>query len=78
MAVLLVLSIAGIFHRAWHLHSSKHKSVFYRDNAAFALIRAHLLPLTKSTRNGKYALVHPIAGILVESCICLLKINLTR
>ena len=35
MAVLLVLSIAGIFHRAWHLHSSKHKWGFYRDSGTF-------------------------------------------
>ena len=35
-----------------YLHSSKHKSVFYRDNAAFALIRAHLLPLTNGVGNG--------------------------
>ena len=39
MAVLFVLSIAGIFHRALHLHPSKHKWDFV------VKIR-HLLPLT--------------------------------
>ena len=39
MAVLFVLSIAGIFHRALHLYPSKHKWDFV------VKIR-HLLPLT--------------------------------
>ena len=33
MAVLFVLSIAGIFHRALHLHSSKHKWGFCCENS---------------------------------------------
>ena len=39
MAVLFVLSIAGIFHRALHLHPSKHKW-------HFVVKKRHLLPLT--------------------------------
>ena len=45
MAVLFVLSIAGIFHRALHLHPSKHKWDFV------VKIR-HLLPLAKTPTKG--------------------------
>ena len=63
MAVLLVLSIAGIFHRALHLHSSKHKSVFYRENSTTTAANLFLL-------NGQYSLVQPIDSKNAERCIC--------
>ena len=47
MAVLLVLSIAGIFHRALHLHPSKHKWGFYRENSTTTAAN-------RLARNGKY------------------------
>ena len=62
MAVLLVLSIAGIFHRALHLHSSKHKSVFYRENTAPAAAN-------KKYPQREIRIVCPFAGIFAERCI---------
>ena len=63
MAVLLVLSIAGIFYRALHLHSSKHKSVFYRENSTTTAANLFLL-------NGQYNSVQPIDSKNAERCIC--------
>ena len=61
MAVLFVLSIAGIFHRALHLHSSKHKWGFYRENSTTTAANLFLV-------NGQYNSVQPIASNRAERC----------
>ena len=65
MAVLLVLSIAGIFHRALHLHSSKHKSVFYRENSTTTAAKM------EQTMSGvqilTIKLVQSVSGVLVPN-----------
>ena len=64
MAVLLVLSIAGIFHRAWHLHSSKHKWGFCCENSTTT-------SATSFSSMGNTE-VCPIASNIGERCICTL------
>ena len=61
MAVLFVLSIAGIFHRALHLHSSKHKWGFCCENSTTT-------SATSFSSMGNTE-VCPIASNISERCI---------
>ena len=65
MAVLLVLSIAGIFHRALHLHSSKHKSVFYRENSTTTA--AKMVQTMSGVQILTIKLVQSVSGVLVPN-----------
>ena len=65
MAVLLVLSIAGIFHRALHLHSSKHKSVFYRENSTTTA--AKMVQTMSGVQILTIKLVQSVGGVLAPN-----------